>query len=99
MPKNEWYDEKYNKLKDKLNKQLRIDYLITEIKKIEDLDDGDLNGAFKDLETTIMGKKVKIVDFSYIRKNREKIQYITGGFFYLLLLLYNYREIRKMLSK
>ena len=99
VPKNEWYDEKYNKLKDKLNKQLRIDYLITEIKKIEDLDDGDLNGAFKDLETTIMGKKVKIVDFSYIRKNREKIQYITGGFFYLLLLLYNYREIRKMLSK
>ena len=99
VPKNEWYDEKYNKLKDKLNKHLRIDYLITEIKKIEDLDDGDINGAFKDLETTIMGKKVKIVDFSYIRKNREKIQYITGGFFYLLLLLYNYREIRKMLSK
>ena len=99
VPKNEWYDEKYNKLKDKLNKQLRIDYLITEIKKIEDLDDGDLNVAFKDLEATIMGKKVKIVDFSYIRKNREKIQYITGGFFYLLLLLYNYREIRKMLSK
>lgn len=88
MPEEDYFNNKFEKIKIKFLDRVGID--TTGFDELKDVSAEDINGHF---EGTVFGKKVKFIDLSFLEGFLSKFHDLVRGFFYPLLIFYNMDQI------